>query len=113
MTGVWVLDDLNLKPEGRSQSVVGRDVELSELDHLLREPEAGRGAVLVGGPGIGKTTLWEAAVAAARDRGERVLTARPSGSELELPFAGLIDLCDGLGQAELAQACQEEARALL
>ncbi len=47
-------------------------------------------------PGIGKTTLWEAAIDAARERGIRVVSTRASGAEAQLSFAGLIDLLDGV-----------------
>jgi RecG-like helicase len=47
---------------------------------------------IVGEPGIGKTTLWQAAVEQARARGARVLMARPTESEARLAFAGLADL---------------------
>ena len=82
--------------------VVGREAELARLDHFVREARSGSSIVLVGAPGIGKTTLWEAAVRAARDRGGCVLAARPGGSAAPLPFAGLIDLCDHLDEADLA-----------
>jgi DNA-binding NarL/FixJ family response regulator len=47
---------------------------------------------IVGEPGIGKTTLWQAAVEHARARGTRLLIARPTESEARLAFAGLADL---------------------
>jgi DNA-binding NarL/FixJ family response regulator/tetratricopeptide (TPR) repeat protein len=53
-----------------------------------------RSLVLTGGPGIGKTTLWEAGVELARKRGARVLDVRASLAEARLSFAALIDLCD-------------------
>ncbi len=68
--------------------------------------------MLVGEPGIGKTTLWEAGVAAARDQGSHVLAARPSESEARLPFAGLIDMCDPVGSAELEALPTPQRRAL-
>ena len=37
----------------------------------------------------------------ARERGMRVLTARPTGAEAQLSFAALIDLCDGLDTSGL------------
>ena len=61
-----------------------------------------RGLLLVGGPGIGKTTLWENGVEAARRRGVRVLVARPSDAEARLAFSSLIDLFDGVASEELA-----------
>ena len=50
---------------------------------------------LEGEAGIGKSTLWSAAVEAARGRGLRVLSSRPAESEHGLAHAGLGDLFDG------------------
>ncbi len=74
---------------------MGRESELAVVRELL-EADAPRALVLTGGPGIGKTTLWEAGLDAARERGLRVLSARASGAEAQLSFAALIDLCDGI-----------------
>jgi DNA-binding CsgD family transcriptional regulator len=93
-------------------SVVGRESVLARLDQFVRDRPAGGTIVLVGGAGIGKTTLWEAAVGSARAGGARVLTARPSGSAAQLPFGGLIDLCDGLEEAEFAAVPPPQRRAL-
>ena len=58
---------------GLGHEVVGREVELAKL-HAFLDADPGRaGLLLVGGPGIGKTTLWENGVEAARRRGVRVL----------------------------------------
>jgi hypothetical protein len=46
--------------------------------------------------GIGKTTLWLAGVEAARERGLRVLAARPVEAEQQLALTGLADLLDGV-----------------
>jgi DNA-binding CsgD family transcriptional regulator len=81
------------------ETVVGRAAELAALSEFLPAPGA---LMLTGGPGIGKTTLWEAGIAAARDRGMRVLSARPTGAEAELAFAALIDVCDGIETEGLA-----------
>ena len=86
----------------RHASVVGRDAELSALDGVLRGGEPGSAVVMIGEPGIGKTTLWDASIAATRARGACVLAARSSGSEAQLPFAGLIDLCEPIDASELA-----------
>ena len=76
--------------------IVGREPELVVLHEFLGRDGLARAVVLVGTPGAGKTTLWEAGVAAARERGVLVLVSRPSGGEARLSFAALIDLCDGL-----------------
>ena len=100
---------------GRSHGglpVVGREAEFARIDHFLREARSGSSIVLIGAPGIGKTTLWEAAVRGAGDRGSCVLAARPGDSAARLPFAGLIDLCDHLDEAELATLPIAQRRAL-
>ena len=91
--------------------VVGRESELAELEEFL-ERSSGHSLVLVGEPGIGKTTLWEAGVTSARQRGMRVLSARPSGAEAEASFAGLTDLLDGVDLEELAGLPTPQLRAL-
>jgi DNA-binding CsgD family transcriptional regulator len=72
-------------------SVVGREAELTQVDEFLAEGRR-EALALVGEPGIGKTTLWQEAVAAARERGATVLAARPAESEAQLAFGGLADL---------------------
>jgi MoxR-like ATPase len=69
----------------RSTHVVGRESELVELEGFL-ESSSRHTLLLVGEPGIGKTTLWEAGVEAARERGLRVLAARPSGADAQASF---------------------------
>jgi len=48
--------------------------------------------VIEGEPGIGKTTLWSAAVSRARQAGWQVLWCRPVPSDTGLPHVGLTDL---------------------
>jgi DNA-binding CsgD family transcriptional regulator len=73
--------------------VIGRDPELAQarrfLDSLPLEP----GALLVEGEaGIGKTTVWAAAIDEAKARGARVLQARAAETEVQLSYATLADL---------------------
>ena len=93
-------------------SIVGREPELASLRGQSVGEQGVHGLVLVGEPGIGKTTLWEAGVTAARDQGALVLAARPSESEARLPFAGLIDLCEPVGSDELGPLPTPQRRAL-
>jgi predicted ATPase len=72
-------------------SLVGRDAELGAVETFLRS-ERPCAIAIVGEPGIGKNTMWQAAVELARARESRVLTARPTESEARLAFAGLTDL---------------------
>src|SRR6188768_3541382 len=71
----------------------GRRAECLALDRLLEAMHAGRSAVLVlrGEAGIGKTALLE--YIAGHGEGCRVLHAVGVESEMELPFAGLHQLC--------------------
>ena len=96
----------------RRASVVGRDSELAVLDGVLSGGTRGGAILMIGGAGIGKTTLWDAGVAAARARGMLVLAARSSGSEAQLPFAGLIDLCERVGPDELSELAPPQRSAL-
>ncbi len=90
---------------------VGRAPELAKVDEFLEGQAGSRALVLAGEPGIGKTTLWEASIDAARRRGMRVVSTRASGAEARLAFAGLIDLLDGvnLGDLECLPAPQRTA----
>jgi DNA-binding CsgD family transcriptional regulator len=72
-------------------SLVGREGELGAVEAFLRA-ERPCAITIVGEPGIGKTTLWQAAVEHARVRGARLLVARPTESESRLAFAALADL---------------------
>ncbi len=81
---------------GVVDAIFGREVELEALQAFLEGDSDSRALVLIGGAGIGKTTLWEAGVAAARERGLRALCTRASEVEAKLSFGALIDLLDGV-----------------
>jgi DNA-binding CsgD family transcriptional regulator len=74
--------------------VVGREAELARVASFVSAGGATRCLAIVGDPGIGKTTLWEAGLDAARAGGARVLVARASEPELRLSFVALADLVD-------------------
>ena len=93
--------------------VVGREREIAEASGFLDEAaERSRGLLLVGEPGIGKTTLWLAVVEEATGRGCEVLQARPSEAEAELAFAGLTDLLARVDGTELASLPDAQRTAL-
>jgi DNA-binding CsgD family transcriptional regulator len=60
--------------------------------------------ILEGGSGIGKTTIFQAALNSVLARGYRVLAARPAAAEAQLSYAGLSDL--------LTEVLPESAHAL-
>ncbi|HEX5012935.1 MAG TPA: AAA family ATPase [Candidatus Limnocylindrales bacterium] len=73
--------------------LVGRDLELAEVDRFLGRIDGGPAALVIEGPaGIGKSTLWAATVDRARARAIRVLVARPSGAEASFAYQALGDL---------------------
>ncbi len=86
----------------RPKPLAGRGAQGTRLDRLLADARAGQSAVLVlrGEPGIGKTALLDYAAESAG--GFQVARAAGVESEMELPFAGLHQLCGpmlgGLGR---------------
>jgi DNA-binding NarL/FixJ family response regulator len=82
--------------------IVGRDLELAAVRQCVCSDGRARALVISGVPGIGKTTLCEAATRLARESGYRVLSARASSTEAPRPFSTLIDLCDGVDDEDLA-----------
>jgi DNA-binding CsgD family transcriptional regulator len=81
--------------ERRLGPMFGRDAERAQIERVLDATAAGpAGLALEGTPGIGKTTLWRAAVQSARGRGYRVLTTAPGEPDAVLAFVGLGDLFD-------------------
>lgn len=74
--------------------LVGRDLEIADLDALIARAVAGESAarVVVGAPGIGKSALLRHTASVAAARGLRVLTARGYEGEADLPYASLFEL---------------------
>lgn len=97
---------------GEPAWVVARDAEVARLGSFVRDASPGEALVLIGETGIGKTTLWEAAIDLARASGARVLSARPTGSAAQLSFGGLIDLCDEFVESDLAGLPSPQRRGL-
>jgi DNA-binding CsgD family transcriptional regulator len=92
--------------------VIGRELELSSMEDFLVGGTSWVALLLTGGPGIGKTTLWERGLRLAAERGFRVLVSRPSGAEAELQFAGLFDLLMAIELAPVSGLPAPQRRAL-
>jgi DNA-binding CsgD family transcriptional regulator len=93
--------------------IVGREVELASLNAFIGEAEGGAAAlVLEGEAGVGKTTLWGAAVEHARARGLTVLSSRPAEAESGLGNVGLGDLLEGVVDDVLPALLMPRRRAL-
>ena len=76
-----------------AHGLIGRDHELRVLGELI-DQAAGNGAaiVVVGDPGVGKSSLLQAAAEHGRAAGHLVLATTGVEAEAHLPFAGLHQL---------------------
>jgi DNA-binding CsgD family transcriptional regulator len=75
--------------------VVGRPVEFQAIADFLVAACADPAAVVIEGEaGIGKTTVWLAAVDSALDAGFQVFSARPAAAESVLAYAALADMLE-------------------
>jgi DNA-binding CsgD family transcriptional regulator len=70
------------------------------------------GLVIDGEAGIGKTTLWSAAMQQARERGFRVFSARASQVESVLAYAVVADLISDVGSTALRGLPEVQRRAM-
>ncbi len=96
-----------------ARDILGRHEELTCLRAFVDGAAGGPAAlVLEGEAGIGKSTLWLAAVEHARAGGARVLLARPAEAERGLGHAGLGDLFDGVVDDVLPTLSTPRRRAL-
>lgn len=98
------------EPWLRGKPLVGRDQELRSLDDLLEALRLGESRALVihGEPGLGKTALMDALAERATDC--RVIRIAGFEAEMEVPFAGLHQLCAPLlDRLELLPAPQRLA----
>ena len=77
----------------RTPGLLGRSSECDTLDRLVATVRAGQSAVLVvrGEAGVGKSALLASLI--ERASGCRIVRAAGVESEMELPFAGLHQLC--------------------
>lgn len=74
-------------------ALIERERELLAVEEFLEPARAGVAALVLDGPaGIGKTSVWDAALSAVERDGSRVLRARCAPQESGLGFLGLSDL---------------------
>jgi DNA-binding CsgD family transcriptional regulator len=93
-------------------SVVGRDSELAAVESFLAAEPGFAALAVVGEPGIGKTTLWEEALARARRREPFFLVARPTEAEARLSFAALADIVSPIPAASIEALPRPQRSAL-
>src|SRR5439155_14272721 len=95
------------------ERVVGREAELAAIDEFLGWPQDGPSAFIIEGEaGIGKTTLWQAGIDAARQRGYLVLIARIGATETKLSFTVLGDLLEPVVDEALPELPDPQRAAL-
>ncbi len=93
--------------------IVGREREFSAAEEFLVDLRDGPSAlVFEGEAGIGKTTVWNAAVRLALDSGSTVLSCRPAQSEADLSFSSLTDLLAGVEDGATSELPLPQHRAL-
>lgn len=93
--------------------IVGRHHELSAADDFFMHADRSWAAlVFEGDAGIGKTTIWQAAIERARSRGFRVLSCHPGQMETKLTLSALSDLLDEVPAATLDALPDPQRRAL-
>ena len=93
--------------------IVGRDSERAEVSSLLDSVGLGPAWLRVWGEaGIGKTTVLQAGISDARERGYKVLASSPAEAELRLSYSGLTDLLDNVDEATFEGLSAPRRRAL-
>lgn len=82
------------------ERVVGREPELGVVRTFLAQASEGPSLLaLIGEPGIGKTTLWQACAARATEVGFRVLSTRAQSTGSVATYSGLADLLGVLDES--------------
>jgi hypothetical protein len=93
--------------------IVGRETEVAGVDRLLtRARERPSALLIVGLPGIGKTTIFREAMRLGEDAGFAVLSCRPGASESAFALAAVADLVQDVPAAHWASLPTPQQRAL-
>jgi DNA-binding CsgD family transcriptional regulator len=96
-----------------TSAVVGRSAELQAIEDVLDSINQGpAGCVFYGDAGIGKTTLWQAALTRAEERGYTVLACRPTDAEARLSYSSIADLMGPINDRMLATLPTPQREAL-
>jgi len=93
-------------------SVTGSQMQLVALNGWHARARAGESLLVLieGEAGIGKTTLFDGLLEMASERGFRSMSCRPTRSEMELSYVGLLELLDGIGNDVVASLPPPQAR---
>jgi DNA-binding CsgD family transcriptional regulator/predicted ATPase len=100
-------------PMATEPGVIGRDEEVATVLGIVASAAMlPTTLVIEGEPGIGKTTLWQVGISAARERRFQVLTSQPAESERKLSFAALRDLLENVYEEVIPALPPPKQRAL-
>lgn len=92
---------------------LGREQEIKTIARFLRALPVGPSALMIQGEaGIGKTTLWNDAVGAARFASFTVMCCRPAHAEAELPYLGVADLFTDVPEQVMSELPVPQRKAL-
>jgi ATP/maltotriose-dependent transcriptional regulator MalT len=95
------------------KQIASRTAGAVAVADFLTAAQLGASALVIQGEaGIGKTTLWLAALQQASDRGFAVLSARAAAAETVLAYATLADLLGGVDDADWADLPEPQRLAL-
>jgi len=93
--------------------LVGRAREVGVADGFLADGLAEPRALLIDGePGIGKTAFLQHLLATAQSQGHAILACRPTRSESDLSYSGLVELLGNVEDAVLDALPAPQARVL-
>lgn len=99
-------------PRRLAEVIRGRERELQAFADFLDDVRAGPACLLFEGEvGIGKTTIWEEAVARG-STSARILVARPVEAEAKMGFAALTDLVEPVFDDIVSELPEPQRRAL-
>jgi DNA-binding CsgD family transcriptional regulator len=93
--------------------IVGRDPAIADINRLLSHARERTSALLiVGEPGIGKTTIFREAMRLGEEAGFAVLSCRPAASESAFALAAVADIVRDVPAAQLAVLPAPQRQAL-
>ncbi len=96
-----------------STEIIGREPELGAIDEFLALlPRGSAGLTIAGETGLGKTTLWQAAVWRGGERCSHVLSHRAVEAESALSMVGLADVLAGVLEETLPELAAPRRHAL-
>jgi DNA-binding CsgD family transcriptional regulator len=102
-------DDLMDEVSAAAYGLFGRDDAVRVMRDVL---DQGGSAVVIGEPGVGKSSLLKVADQLAQRRGRRVLSVTPTQFDRGLPFAGLAELVNQCPDGSLDRLPEPQRRAL-